>query len=660
VQKEVIGPATKKGQRSLPFRFEWRKVFRQRQETLPYRDVASVIDPTVVPSYTELPDVQAMALTQVVDVAVELAEDDQKEKAQRTASETAIGLPAMTLSEPVLKQIAFRVEKEFGKVVALCWNGPQRYKVNGWSNEVELTVVYQAPLSQMFSLQGCVGEKVIGQFRLLELGRFCNLLVKGDVRIIEMLWLKEGLVEVKQKAVWEQLVALQSLIWSNPSSKERLKRQMLQRLVGREGIKGVLSEKPVSSRKRRMGMERIIFQLEQMFADNKLVVELDEAQRLLVEQRSEEGLEATKTRVEKIVMEAKKGDKDKGEQEEVDTRNLGDVVGQLLLQLRLKDHAGPEAELDWRGELPDRLASVCPWPILALKRRRDADKNPQLVGVFAGDLKLMLEDEPARAAGDRGLPLCVRGDGYVLYEAGRFCELLVWGNPFVLEIAVLGSVGGEILHTAPLWKTIEEGAFSLGQLLTARMVAQVMTAVQGQLKALLQGDVPVTEEMVNLAKLLHAVRKEVVSIVGPSETPDTFNEWQFFRDPIPELDLEEKKEKEVDVEQKKGGEVAEGAEEDEEEEEEPNTPRPSRHRTAEMIGAESKETAAAGGGERDEITASVPTSDQLALDQTNLREVLEELDELRSKWNAPGVLKHPMEVQAALNDWLLKLRMASI
>jgi hypothetical protein len=47
-------------------------------------------------------------------------------------------------------------------------------------------------------------------------------------------------------------------------------------------------------------------------------------------------------------------------------------------------------------------------------------------------------------------------DSYVLYELGRFAELLVWGNPFVLELLFVCHRGPSVLHSTPEWLQLVE------------------------------------------------------------------------------------------------------------------------------------------------------------------------------------------------------------
>ena len=321
-------------------------------------------------------------------------------------------------------------------------------------------------------------------------------------------------------------------------------------------------------------------------------------------------------------MTAEKDEEDEeGENNVEDSKVVEQMLGEWLKQLREAD-AAQMAPLEWKGMLPPSVTSTCPFPIVALKRRNTGGGGPLLVGAYAGEAGRWLRGKRGRHREE----LALRGEGYTLYEAGRLCELLVWGHPFAVEL-VAGP--GLVCEHAALVFTNLEKLVPLERLMSPRMVGQLMTAVQGQLKLLLQGDIAVTEDLISLAALLHAVRTLVVARVGPVQPTPVFNEWQYFRSLPIDVDFE------LDAQEK--------AKEEEDDGEEPTTPRPSRKKIGEASDSASKEAPL-----------------HLELDETQLRPALEELDELRDRWMEPGVLPTPMEIQAALDPWLLNLRLATL
>lgn len=304
------------------------------------------------------------------------------------------------------------------------------------------------------------------------------------------------------------------------------------------------------------------------------------------------------------------------------------AVGQWLVSTRLRaQHLPPP--LAWRQPQQQqqkgtaaRLLAACPWPLLVLAGRatpaaHDHPQGRQLLGVFAGDAKRWLAHAAGHQAGDRGWgELCVRGDkaDYVLYELGRFAEMIVWGNPFVLELVLIEKCkGGHVLHATPEWRALT-AQFAPEQLLTARAIMQIMSTVQAQLKLLIANGKPFGEEFVALAELLHLTREVVVAKVGRSEAGEAFNDWNFWREPIAVL--------------------------------------------------EEEKAVAAVANDRDGPacmpTALVDVEANFDVDKTSLRECLVELDELRPKWSVPGVFSDAGTVQKQLDAWFVPIRLASL
>lgn len=310
-------------------------------------------------------------------------------------------------------------------------------------------------------------------------------------------------------------------------------------------------------------------------------------------------------------------------------------IGKWLLDLRLATVLLP-SPLTWRSLDPERKASssrllqACPWPLLVLANRVTPTTfehrgGKQLLGVFAGDAKQWLSSPAMHQAGERGWgELCIRGgkSDYVLYELGRFAEMIVWGNPFVLELVLIESCkGGKVLHSTREWRDLV-AQFTPENLLTARAIMQIMSTVQAQMKLLIANGKPFGEEFVAVAELLHLARKVVVESVGHSQ-PDVaeYNEWSFWREPVAVLQEESKPEQQHHHQQQQSAD---------------------RDGPACMP------------------TNLVDVEVNVEVDKTSLRECLVELDELRPKWSAPGVFPDATTVQQRLDAWLVPIRLASL
>ncbi len=307
------------------------------------------------------------------------------------------------------------------------------------------------------------------------------------------------------------------------------------------------------------------------------------------------------------------------------------AIGQWLVSVRLGTLSRPlPPALSWKEQRPEkkgstRLLQACPWPVLVLANRvtpatHEHSSGKQLLGVFVGDAKQWLASAAGYQSGDRGWgELCIRGgkSDYVLYELGRFAEMIVWGNPFVLEMLLIEHVkGGALLHATNEWRDLVN-QFPPEKLLTARAIMQIMSSVQAQLKLLIAGGKPFGEEFVALADLLHMTRKVVVAKVGHSETSDAFNEWNFWKEPIAELEEE---------------------------------------KTVQECGGVANER----DGPACMPTSLVDVEANFNVDKTRLRECLVELDELRPKWSAVGVFPDASTVKQQLDTWFVQIRLASL
>jgi hypothetical protein len=624
---EVAAP--KAGGKTCAFGFEWLGVFRQRGPLLPYSSVASVVRQGVavtgLPSFSRLSEGEAATLEKALRDAVAAAEELLVRQQQ-----VALQLDDAPLSQEVVARALERIESQCGRVIFACWSGARRYNVScsaGDDDDPALLVVFVAPLERVLSLRPPLMQvSDAPTFVAWEVGAFCTGLTQGQAKCLEALFVEEAL---RQDACWAAVRGMaQALVEAAGGG---LAESLLDVAAGRSGLKGARSDvarlrdsapsdvQAVRLHKRLAHVERVLSQVRGLReTPPRLVVRVAGSER-------EEIMAAFVGDPKERLGRADEAFNTLRQVKEAANKSSGPyaTLGEWLLQLRLASAPSPlPPPLSWKGESSLRVLAECPWPLLVMGKRVGPDKTAQILGVFAGNVRQWLASPAGIEAGDRGWgDLCIRSgaSGYVLYELGRFAEMLVWGNPFVVELLFLARCrGGQVAHKTPHWEALVAQAESL---VTARGIMQVMSAVQAQLKQLIEAGKPFFEDQVALADLLHAMRKLVVAKVGPSDAGDSFNAFQFWREPVEELP----KEQEVQQQQQQ---------------------------------AECK-TDPRDGPACMPSGPGVTVGADFSIDKTALRECLVELDELRPKW-IRGVFPEPVQVQKKLDEWLLPIRLACL
>ncbi len=620
-------PVARPGGKTSTIALDWLCVFRQRGPLLPYVRVSDVAreDGTAVcslPSYSQLSPTEAAALRDALHGAVAAAQEAAQQR-----HEQSLAVEHVPLSSQVVAQVLERVAAQCGQLLFACWSGAARYGVSCAAGEDALPplfIVFRAPLERVLSVRQPLLQ-VAGPpvFLAVEVGAFCTAVSQGQVESVEVLFVEKGLFEDPSWAAVRQL-GPQLVAQAVP----KLVDSLLACATGRAGLKGARIEvgkvgqdavRTMQLHKRLAHVERLLLQVQELETASKLVVALSPEQSQRIMQDYSHNVTERLANAEALLKTLGAARQHVQSPVAASFKELGEWLLQQRLASAPADLPGP---LGWKDESSMRVLQACPWPLLVLGKRAVPGASKQIVGVFAGNVRQWLASPAGIEAGDRGWgELCVRSEaaGYVLYELGRFAEMLVWGNPFVLEMLFLPQCrGGEVLHGTREWTQLVAMA---SDLVTARAIMQVMSAVQAQLKRLLEAGTPFHEDQVALADLLYALRKLVVAKVGPSDAGDTFNEFQFWREPIDDIAEQVVEEEEHKQETKKAD------------------PR--------------------------DGPACIPTGPNVTveanfdIDKTGLRECLVELDELRPKWTR-GVLPEAVAVQKKLDDWLIPMRLACL
>ncbi|RUS87367.1 hypothetical protein EGW08_004909 [Elysia chlorotica] len=110
-----------------------------------------------------------------------------------------------------------KTSKDLGKVHLACPFGSQRYNCSTPESDLDLFIVYQAKTVDLLGLdppkqtiKNSHREDV--DYSVLELQRYCELLVRGDAKCVETLFLSESPVVVAGSPEWRKLCSLRSLL----------------------------------------------------------------------------------------------------------------------------------------------------------------------------------------------------------------------------------------------------------------------------------------------------------------------------------------------------------------------------------------------------------------------------------------------------------------
>ncbi|XP_005105256.1 uncharacterized protein LOC101860115 [Aplysia californica] len=110
-----------------------------------------------------------------------------------------------------------KVQRELGKVHLACPFGSQRYNCNLPGSDNDIFLVYQAKTTDILGLDPPKqtiknSDRAVVDYTILEIQRYCELLVAGDPRCIETLFLSkdEGLALASEQ--WEQLQAIRNTL----------------------------------------------------------------------------------------------------------------------------------------------------------------------------------------------------------------------------------------------------------------------------------------------------------------------------------------------------------------------------------------------------------------------------------------------------------------
>lgn len=106
-----------------------------------------------------------------------------------------------------------KVERDLGKVHLVCPFGSQRYNCSLPESDNDIFIVYQAKTTQVLSLDPPRqtiknSERELADYTVLELQRYCELLLAGDQRCIETLFLEETKAVAFSTCQWRQLCKL--------------------------------------------------------------------------------------------------------------------------------------------------------------------------------------------------------------------------------------------------------------------------------------------------------------------------------------------------------------------------------------------------------------------------------------------------------------------
>lgn len=586
---EAATPASASS-RGCPLSFVWDAVFPARGGVLP---VAQAVG-----NYAAVDADTARSIIVALDAAI-------------AAAVAALAAGPVVPPHPPVRGAAVDdalawLQREGGPVLWAHWSGARLWDPR--TPEPHVQAVFVRPLEHLFGLKAA--PAMLAQprgsaltFEALELSAFCKGLARGDWRCVNALHCAEAPLCVAA-APWKQLVAMRDSFVTRT-----FVRALVDEARSRSGLRGIEAVKDAGAAAGRITHALRLAQWALVCLGLPLLQGVPDPLAAAT------GPAFEAVRVEEALQRAEAALVSCALPERADSAALRE----WLLQFRRAARGDPlPPPLHWETS-PTSSIQLCPWPLLVMGKRTQLGQRTgtaaaaPLLGVYIGDADEWIRNSVDCEAGDRGWgPLSLRGRGFVLYELGRFAELVVWGHPYVLELVCVCAQA--ILHATAEWNALLELAANHA-LLSGKAIAQVMGAVQAQLQHLIRVGEPFDESAVELAALLRWVREAVVARVGPSKAPDEFGDYLFWRSDVVPLDHDD-------------GSVAES----------PAAP-----------------AAEDGPARRVKETAAVQSN--VDVDRSGLREVLVELDELRALWM--DAFPAPTQVQERLARWFVDIRLRS-
>ncbi|KAI8780591.1 hypothetical protein BgiBS90_017942, partial [Biomphalaria glabrata] len=121
-----------------------------------------------------------------------------------------------------------KVKRELGKVHLVCPFGSQRYNCSVAQSDQDIFIVYQAKTTQMLSLDPPRqtiknSEKLFVDYTVLELQRYCELLLMGDQRCVETLFLSDTKALYLASPEWKELCRVRDKLLTKSCFEKYLK-----------------------------------------------------------------------------------------------------------------------------------------------------------------------------------------------------------------------------------------------------------------------------------------------------------------------------------------------------------------------------------------------------------------------------------------------------
>ncbi|GFO30374.1 nucleotidyltransferase [Plakobranchus ocellatus] len=139
--------------------------------------------------------------------------------------------------DTIWEAVIAKVTEELGKVHLVCPFGSQRYNCDTESSDLDIFILYQAKTVDMLGLdpprqtiKNSHHEEV--DYSVLELQRYCELLMKGDAKCVETLFLSDSPVIVRGSPEWQRLYQHRNLLLT-----EQCLDKYLKEIKGTTGLK---------------------------------------------------------------------------------------------------------------------------------------------------------------------------------------------------------------------------------------------------------------------------------------------------------------------------------------------------------------------------------------------------------------------------------------
>ncbi|KAL5007505.1 hypothetical protein ScPMuIL_016311 [Solemya velum] len=205
------------------FSVRWEKCFLSSfgEQCLPYHTTEDLMltDGLPVNKYRNwqwLPENTGKNICQLIDDHFNKLEVKHQKKEEKRLENRPKPFLSSTITDEKACWLTLinKVETELGQVLLACPFGSQRYNLQGEASDVDIFVVYQADTKKLLGFNPPKqtiknSEHEHHDYTLVEVHRYCELLLAGDPKCVETLFLQQSTI-VKHNSDWVKLQQFKS------------------------------------------------------------------------------------------------------------------------------------------------------------------------------------------------------------------------------------------------------------------------------------------------------------------------------------------------------------------------------------------------------------------------------------------------------------------